>query len=519
MAESSSAPLERRGLLPEEAAEEGLAEALSTQGRPRRLGRLALAATLATALVAAAALVFLPPRREAARPLGSDIVELVEDPPDHVEDGTVVSIARKSKPGDCIEAVLKDGSPLGQAVKTRPCDARSEQWVLPKTLEGQVTYAGHPEWCMRATKSGRLEVLACADAPAADSEFMLKHGDGKIHVKARDDECWAVDHRSTDSEGRDSVYIQYCDNSGGDSLESLAEDAFEFTVNWPTTTVTTLPTLPDLMEGAGYTTTTEPPTVPHSKLPKKVILKSTHGKYMVAELAGGIFANRDWADNWEKFDLEDLGNGTVALRTYHKKFITVDMLGNLIATSPSITPDAKLRIERNHDGSIAILTAYNRYFCAEPSGLMIANRKDHSSWEHFEVVDMADTWPGHVAVKSHAGKYLRAYPDGSLNADGHWPLDTWEEFQVAHWMSNAVSLRCDHGEYVKVSGTDGLVHVSEDSSLAEKFTVTHLPDGNFTMQSRAGNYLVAKSDGSLVADSATVDSKDPRAHFQVIFVY
>jgi len=67
-----------------------------------------------------------------------------------------------------------------------------------------------------------------------------------------------------------------------------------------------------------------------------ITLKSYWGKYLSAQPDGTMQVNRPAADIWERFQLVDAGNGTVALRTYHNKFLVTLPNGKLGGVSNQI---------------------------------------------------------------------------------------------------------------------------------------------------------------------------------------
>lgn len=497
--------------------------ALRLGGRRWRLPSRSFAlAAVAAMCLAALALALLPPAlpRPARRgPMttglslagNASIESKVEAPPAGFDYSTPLAIKWAPHPEDCVEVHVKSFSPEGQKLETMKCGRRSAQFLLEEGLQGKIRWSGHPEYCVATPGHGDLELRKCASLPSEALEFSFE--DGYIRVKATPSDCAVVDSHTTDAQGRHHVNVQDCHAWEGDSLVPLKESDYKFAVDWPQAPSTTeAPTTK-----APATPSAAPPArQPDHKLPSKIILKSTHGKYVVAELGGGIFANRPWADDWEKFGVVEIGEGSVALKTHHGTFLTANALGTVSALAEEAVPDAHFHVEHRDDGAIGLKTAHGKFLSAEPSGFMIGNRASCGGWEEFEVVDMAETWPDHVAIKSVHGKYLKAFPHGALQAVGNWPLDDWERFHVTHYADGTVSLRCDHGEYMVVE-EDGTIHAQESQTGVEHFKVAHLPDGNFTMQSHTGKYVWADSDGAVLANHQLAETTLDK--FQVVMVY
>jgi hypothetical protein len=110
--------------------------------------------------------------------------------------------------------------------------------------------------------------------------------------------------------------------------------------------------------------------------------KSYHGKYMSAQPNGTMECNRDHLRGWEKFTVEDAGNGTVGLKSYHGKYLS-----------------------------------------AQPDGRLECNRDHLRGWEKFTLEENG----GKVGLKGFHGKYISAQPDGTITCDRDW-LRGWEKF-------------------------------------------------------------------------------------------
>jgi len=256
-----------------------------------------------------------------------------------------------------------------------------------------------------------------------------------------------------------------------------------------------------------------------ARLPSKIMLKSFHGKYVAAEPSGHMVANRNWADDWEKFDVLPKGTATVALRSFHGKFVSANANGMMRNTERSSdSDDTSFEVTFAASGALVLKSFHGKYVSAHAwTSALTADKKDFDDWEEFEVIDLADRWPSYLSIKSAQGLYLRGYPDGHVAADGWWPLDSWERFGITHNVDGTVSLRCDHGEYISVQ-PDGSLHTRKQSEGTEKFAVTHLDDGNFTMQDHTGRYLWSSRNGALNAQHTAATSSWERK-FQVVFLF
>ena len=59
-------------------------------------------------------------------------------------------------------------------------------------------------------------------------------------------------------------------------------------------------------------------------------LKGHHGKYLGAQIDGTVNANRDWADLWETWTVEQKVSG-LAFKSYHGKYLVAESNGELKA--------------------------------------------------------------------------------------------------------------------------------------------------------------------------------------------
>ena len=130
-----------------------------------------------------------------------------------------------------------------------------------------------------------------------------------------------------------------------------------------------------------------------------VVLKSVHGKYLSAQPDGRAEWNRDRADAWEYFHLENRKGGKITLKGAHGKYV-------------SAQPDGSVQINRE----------------AAPLG----------GWEEFTVETHIIQPTGSsgyevVRLKSIHGKYLSAQLDGRVewNRD-HAPDGGWEDIDMEY---------------------------------------------------------------------------------------
>ena len=122
--------------------------------------------------------------------------------------------------------------------------------------------------------------------------------------------------------------------------------------------------------------------------PRTVALRSVHGKFLSAQPDGRAEWNRDIANEWEYFHIEERPGDKITLKSSHGKYV-------------SAQPDGSVQINRD---------------AAPPGG-----------WEEF-TAELRDN--GVVCLKSCHGKYLSAQQNGTAqwNRD-HAPRGGWEDIR------------------------------------------------------------------------------------------
>jgi hypothetical protein len=142
---------------------------------------------------------------------------------------------------------------------------------------------------------------------------------------------------------------------------------------------------------------------PNLKMNDLISLKSSHGKYLVAEADGRLNANRDQIGPWEKFRILDPNN---------------------IASTREV----------RYGDIISLHSDHGKYVVAEADGRANANRDAIGPWEKWTILDpnnpnSGSVIPddGRIALKSFHGKYMVAEADHTVNAnrDAIGPWEIW----------------------------------------------------------------------------------------------
>lgn len=120
------------------------------------------------------------------------------------------------------------------------------------------------------------------------------------------------------------------------------------------------------------------------------LLAHANNRFVVDEQIGTqpTIANRLVASTWERWTIEDLGAGLVALRGTDGRYLCAEAAGTkpLIANRTEALSWETFRLIANTDGSVSLLaTVNNRYVTAEAAGSqpLIANRTAIGPWERF----------------------------------------------------------------------------------------------------------------------------------------
>jgi len=107
----------------------------------------------------------------------------------------------------------------------------------------------------------------------------------------------------------------------------------------------------------------------------------------VAEKNGKANANRKYARSWETFTVEYLGGNKIALKSTHGKYLVAEK-----KYGKEVNANRKHRkswetfvVEKQKGGKIALKTAHGLYVVAEKDGRLRADRKKVGSWEKFVI--------------------------------------------------------------------------------------------------------------------------------------
>ncbi|WP_426508757.1 PKD domain-containing protein [Dactylosporangium sp. McL0621] len=244
------------------------------------------------------------------------------------------------------------------------------------------------------------------------------------------------------------------------------------------------------------------------------LLALSNLRYVTAEDAGRqpLVPNRTAAGAWERLELEDVGNGDVALRaSVNGHYVTVDPATSRLVASAT-TPD-RFQYVSGPDGVISlryratgkyVSTNYDRQltadrdaagpweqflaarstnitFAAKVRGLvtaeaggaqpLIANRTSAGAWETFDLIDAGD---GQVALFAHANsRFVTAEAAGAQPLIANRPsVGAWEKFRIIPNMDDTQGLVASvNGRYVtaEAGGAQPLIANRTSAGAWERF--------------------------------------------------
>ena len=160
------------------------------------------------------------------------------------------------------------------------------------------------------------------------------------------------------------------------------------------------------------------------------LVANANNLYVTAENAGNspLIANRNALGSWERFRIEDQGNGYVALRSLvNNLFVCAENAGAspLIANRGAVGLWEQFQLVDAGGGNFSLIARVNgKYVCAENAGSssLIANRDAIGSWEQFRLfVTLRAVINNKLVVAENAGNSPLI-----ANRDA---VGVWEQFQ------------------------------------------------------------------------------------------
>lgn len=150
------------------------------------------------------------------------------------------------------------------------------------------------------------------------------------------------------------------------------------------------------------------------------------GKSVLVKPGVRISLDNFWAKNDDNLQV---GYERIVLKTTHNKFLCAEPNGKLVANRSAAKIWERFTPEPAPGNKISLKSCHNKYVCSENNGNMVANRDRAQLWEHFEVwVISPGTFTNNcicgITLKSHLGKNLCFFPEGHIRQQDH--LLPWE---------------------------------------------------------------------------------------------
>jgi len=113
------------------------------------------------------------------------------------------------------------------------------------------------------------------------------------------------------------------------------------------------------------------------------------GKYCADE-STQVVCNRDELKSWEKFLVEDAGDGKIALKGGRDGKYCADESTKVVCNRDELKSWEKFLVEDAGDGKIALKGGRDGKYCADESTKVVCNRDELKSWEKFLVEDAGE---------------------------------------------------------------------------------------------------------------------------------
>ncbi|MDF1565863.1 MAG: hypothetical protein P1V51_22700 [Deltaproteobacteria bacterium] len=118
-----------------------------------------------------------------------------------------------------------------------------------------------------------------------------------------------------------------------------------------------------------------------------VYLVTARGRYWRCDLnqKRRIVADRAEPDEWERFILEPLSDGTTAIQTFDRKYVACEEDGGLIGDREVVGDWEKFEVVKEEDGFVSIKSQLG-FVCADQGGNLVAHRGAARARERFAAV-------------------------------------------------------------------------------------------------------------------------------------
>ena len=360
--------------------------------------------------------------------------------------------------------------------KEMACDSneigRLEQFTVENLGEGKYAFkSSEGKYCMNHNGQGENNKMYCSSESIGSWEkFIVEYiGNNQIALK-----------------GNTGKYCKVIEN---DNKMYCTSDSIGITEKF---------TVETLIEGT---------TIPFV-LPSIIALKGWSGKYCNYNFFTREMACRsNEIGRWEKFSVENLGEGKYAFKSSEGKYCLEHQGENnkMSCRSNEIGPWEKFSVEYIGNNQIA-LKGHTGKYCLEHQGennQMSCRSNEIGPWEKFTFETLSFVLPPKIALKGSNGKYCNYNKNGNkemacdsneigkleeftveyignnqiklkycMKNEMSCTIDSHEQFTVEYIGNNQIALKGQSGKYCKVGGNDNKMYCTSDSiGPWEKFIV------------------------------------------------
>ena len=168
-----------------------------------------------------------------------------------------------------------------------------------------------------------------------------------------------------------------------------------------------------------------------------VSLRSVHGKYLSAQPDGRAEWNRDVANAWEYFHIEERPGGKITLRGAHGKYVSAQHDGSVQINRDAAPPGGweEFTAELRDNGVVCLKSCHGKYLSAQQNGTAQWNR-DHAprgGWEDIQIVNQGGTGQQQPATTTASmPSYVIVAQAGSSEVNGNYEFVPGKH-ENRHW--------------------------------------------------------------------------------------
>ena len=216
---------------------------------------------------------------------------------------------------------------------------------------------------------------------------------------------------------------------------------------------------------------------------------------------GGLYADRDRVQGWEKFSVIPVDHKHVAIQTYKGKYLVALNGGDDVARADRnrVGEWEKFEIVRHDDGLVSLKTSGGYFLSAcdggGPGQGVSAYATKADRWEKFRMLEFPVEY---ISLQAFNGQYVTAEEGGGREtANNRNFAGPWERFKVIHFTNGEVAFQTENGHYLCAINGGGSVVVANPNLPGpwERFRVEEHWGGRISIRSFSGHFLCAEGGG------------------------